>query len=258
MTLSIPVRSGAAAVAGLLALAGTAHATALDDAIEQVVQANLAAAKSQAKVDKLSDDTNELLSRYRATIEELESLRVYNGQLKTLVDAQQAEIDSLREQIDNVTNIARELTPLMAKMLDALEQFVALDVPFLKKERAERIAKLRAMMERADVTNAEKYRRILEAYQIENDYGRTIEQYKGELTAGGETRTVNFLRIGRVALIYQTLDEKESGVWDQTAGKWTQLPGTYRTALRKGFRIARKQAAPDLLRVPVPAPRSVP
>jgi hypothetical protein len=113
-------------------------------------------------------------------------------------------------------------------------------------------------MERADVTNAEKYRRILEAYQIENDYGRTIESYKGELETGGETRTVNYLRIGRVALIYQTLDEKEAGAWIKEKGEWLELPNTYRTALRKGFRIARKQAAPDLLRVPIAAPRSAP
>jgi predicted RNase H-like nuclease (RuvC/YqgF family) len=257
MQSTFALRPTAAAAAGLvLLLAGVVHATPLDNAIEQVVQANLAAAKSQGKVDKLSDETNELVSQYRSTMEQLESLQVYNGQLQTLVDAQQEEVDSLRDQIDNVTTIARELTPLMARMLEALTQFVSLDVPFLKKERAERIAKLTAMMRRADVTNAEKYRRILEAYQIENDYGRTIEYYKGELKTAGETRTVNFLRIGRVALIYQTLDEKEAGVWDREAGKWMQLPNTYRTALRKGFRIARKQAAPDLLRVPVPAPRS--
>jgi septal ring factor EnvC (AmiA/AmiB activator) len=252
-------RLTAAAAAGvILCVADLAAAGPLEEAIEQVVQANLAASRSQAKVDALSDDTAELLSQYRTTLEELESLKVYNDQLQTLVDSQNEEIDSLRTQIDNVTTIARELTPLMARMLDALEQFVVLDVPFLKKERADRVAKLRAMMERADVTNAEKYRRIVEAYQIENDYGRTIEQYKGELESEGETRTVNFLRIGRVALVYQTLDEKEQGVWNQADGKWVQLPGTYRGSLRKGFRIARKQAAPDLLRVPVPAPRSVP
>jgi len=258
MLSTVALRPTATAAGLVLLLAGAAHATPLDDAIEQVVQANLAVAKSQGKGDELSDETSGLLTQYRATIEELESLNVYNGQLQTLVDAQQEEISSLRQQIDSVTTITRELTPLMARMLEALDHFVGLDVPFLSKERSARIAKLRAMMARADVTNAEKYRRILEAYQIENDYGRTIEYYKGELEAAGETRTVNFLRIGRVALIYQTLDEKVAGVWNQTTGKWMQLPSTYRGALRKGFRIARKQAAPDLLRVPVPAPRSAP
>ncbi len=237
---------------------GTARATPLDDAIEQVMMANIVAAKAQANIDKLSDETTEMLSRYRATLEETESLRVYNQQIQTLVEAQNTEIESLRQQIDSVATIAREMTPLMVRMLDALEQFVQLDVPFLQVERRERLQKLRAMMQRADVTDAEKYRRILEAYQIENDYGRTLEAYKGELGEGGATRTVNYLRVGRVIFLYQTLDEKEAAVWDGEKRAFVPLSHTYRSSIRKAFQMARKQAAPDLLGMPVPAPRSVP
>ncbi len=112
------------------------------------------------------------------------------------------------------------------------------------------MAHLRELMGRADVTNAEKYRRILEAYQIENDYGRTIEAYRGTLADG---RTVDFLRVGRIALIYQTLDADEAAVWDQAARQWVALDSSYRTAIKQGLRIARKQAAPDMIRLPLPA-----
>ena len=114
-----------------------------------------------------------------------------------------------------------------------------------------------ASLDRADVNNAEKYRRILEAYQIENDFGRTIEAYRGSLEGDGETRTVNFLRFGRVALLYQTLDGREVGAWSQADRAWQTLDGSYRPAIRQGLRIARKQAAPDLLRLPVPAAEDV-
>jgi hypothetical protein len=102
---------------------------------------------------------------------------------------------------------------------------------------------------------AEKYRRLLEAWQIENEYGRTIEEYSGEMQVGGTTRIVDFLRIGRVALIYQTRDGELSGAWDQKQQSWVDLGDEYRAEIRAGLRMARKQAAPDLLRLPIPAPQ---
>jgi hypothetical protein len=136
-------------------------------------------------------------------------------------------------------------------MIDALDDFVELDVPFLADERHERLKGLRELMSRSDVTDAERYRRIMEAYQVENEYGRTIEAYQGELELDGSTRHVEFLRVGRVAFLYQTLDGSETGVWDHRGGSWTPAPES-RSAVRTGIRIAHKQTAPDLLRLPVP------
>ncbi|HER19893.1 MAG TPA: DUF3450 domain-containing protein, partial [Chromatiales bacterium] len=113
------------------------------------------------------------------------------------------------------------------------------------------------MMDRADVTISEKYRRLLESYQIEYDYGRNIEAYSGELEEGGETRTVDFLRIGRLALLYQTLDGQETGVWHPSERRWEKLGDEYRASVSEGIRMARKQVAPDLIRIPLSAPEDV-
>ena len=142
----------------------------------------------------------------------------------------------------------------MQKMLDTLEQFVALDVPFLVEERAKRVANLKDMMTRADVTFSEKYRRIVEAYQVEMEYGRTIEAYEGKLGAGDAARTVQFLRVGRVGLLYQTLDGRETGYWDADKRDWV-VDNHYRNAFREGIGVAKKMTAPDLLVVPVRAPK---
>jgi hypothetical protein len=101
------------------------------------------------------------------------------------------------------------------------------------------------------VTVAEKYRRVLEAYQIENDFGHTIEAYHGNLEQEGVTREVDFLRIGRLALFYQTRDGEESGTW--TPEGWQRIDDGYGRAIRQGLRIAKRQAAPDLLLLPLPA-----
>ena len=164
-------------------------------------------------------------------------------------------MQALSDSIGNIALIERQIVPLMIRMLDALEEFVALDTPFLEKERTDRVGRLREMMERSDVTAAEKLRLVLEGYQIENDYGRTIEAYKGSTDVDGRELEVDFLRIGRVALLYQTVGGATTGVWDQTAREFIQLPPeTYKAQVADGLRVARKQVAPDMLIVPVSAP----
>ncbi len=211
------------------------------------------AAEVQRRVDAISDETDDLLAQYRTVLKQIDSIGVYNRQMRELIASQEAELASLDDQLSRVQEVGRSVTPLMLRMIDAIEKFVALDVPFLIEERTQRIAELRRLMTRADVTNAEKYRQIMEAYQIENEYGRTIEAYRGALELEGRETTVDFLRFGRIALVYQSLDEAEAGVWNQETRSWEPLDSSYRSAIRQGLRIARKQAAPDLIRLPLPA-----
>jgi hypothetical protein len=242
----------ALAVALLLASA-TAPAQTLAQAVDARTSGNAEGMESQRRIDTLSEETDKMLAEYRTRLKQIDALRIYNSQMEQLIASQEIEMASLRRQIDDVEVVGRGVTPLMLKMIDSLDAFVALDVPFLKEERTRRLEHLRELMGRADVTNAEKYRRILEAYQIENDYGRTIEAYRGTLPDG---RTVDFLRVGRITLVYQSLDADEAAVWDQEGRDWVELDSSYRTAIKQGLRIARKQSAPDLIRLPLPAARA--
>lgn len=252
------VRHGLAVTLVALSTAVPVSATIagdLDTAIGLVLKMNEAAAQSQKKVSSLDDDTADLLSEYRAVQQQILSLKQYNDQIQKLVDGQDEQAGKLQTQIDEATMVGRGVTPMMVKMVDSLAKFVELDVPFLAKERQERVMQLQKLLNRPDVTEAERYRRITEAFQIENEYGRTIEAYRGQLTsADGNERTVEFLRIGRTALIYRTIEGSEIGAWNQQTRQWEPLPSQYRSPIKRGFRIARKQAAPDLFHVPVPAP----
>jgi hypothetical protein len=232
---SLFVAGGFAAALVAVSVASTLGARAageLEPVVTQRVEANDDGAQSQVRVDKLSDETDLLATEYRAVLKQTDALLIYNRQITGLVESQDREMASLRGQ---------------------METFVELDVPFLQKERAARIADLHDLMQRSDVTDAERFRRILESYQIENEYGRTIEAYSGELEVDGKNRIVDFLRVGRTVLIYQTRDGSEAGVWDQDARAWKPVPGDYKSAIRQGLMIARKQAAPDMLRLPVQA-----
>lgn len=226
----------------------------LDTVVKERMDADAAARASQQRVEALDDETQKLLSEYRKAVADAESYARYAKQLEAQIASQGEEIASIEQQMAQIEQTARDVGPLMDKMLDTLAQFVELDVPFLVEERARRVKTLQEMMSRADVTFSEKYRRIVEAYQVELEYGRTIEAYEGQLGTGDEARTVQFLRVGRVTLLYQTLDGKETGYWNAEKKDWV-VDDHYAHAFKEGLAVARKMSAPELLIVPVPAPK---
>ena len=209
-----------------------------------------AARQAQQTINSLDDKTRDATSEYRSTLQEVESLKRYNEQLDLQVQSQSEEMKSIQQQIVQIERTAREITPLLVKMVNTFGQFVELDMPFLPDERKQRVAQIKEMLTRADVTLSEKYRRIMEAWQIEVEYGRTIEAYQGKV---GD-KTVDFLRIGRIALLYQALDGDETAYWDSSKKEWV-VDGDYRGYVKDGLKIARKQGAPNLLIAPVPAPK---
>ena len=245
------------ALAGALCLS-PAFALAQSDKLDRVVKEQLgadeAARASQERINKLDDETQRLLSEYRRALADAESYAIYAEQLAAQVESQNQEMNAMQQQLVEVETTSREVAPLMQRMLDTLEQFVALDVPFLLDERRDRVAKLKQMMTRADVTISEKFRRIIEAYQVEMDYGRTVEAYDAKLGDNADARTVQLLRVGRVGLLYQTLDGKETGYWNAAVKDWV-VDDAYGHSFKEGIAVARKTRAPEMMILPVPAPK---
>ena len=203
----------------------------------------------------LAQDASDAATRYAQAVAASLSLERFNKQLEDQVRSQEAEMASIQRQLVEIDTTNRQVQPLMQQMVDTLERFVQLDVPFLIEERTARIDNLKTVMSRADVTISEKYRKILEAYQIELDYGRTFDWYEGRLGTGPGARTVEFARLGRVSLMYRTLDGSETGYWDAQKKDWVADP-SYNGAVEEAIRVA-KGGTPDLLTVPVPPPQEV-
>jgi len=223
----------------------------LKPVVDEAAKINESAAKSQEKINGITDQIDSKLQQFKTLMKEIEGLEVYNTQLRKQINSQEQEMADLNSAIDEVSVVERQITPLMMRMIDGLAQFIELDMPFLPEERANRVADLRAMMDRADVAASEKFRRVMEAFQVEMDYGRTMEAYSGIHSIDGQERDVEFLRLGRTALIYQTRDASRQGVWNKQTRQWEELDSGYRTQITKGLRMAKKQLAPDLLMLPV-------
>ncbi len=213
----------------------------LDAPIDKRVEANQDGAASQKRVEAIATATDDLTSEFRLTNKKIESLNIFNKQLSAVIESQNEELASLQRQIDGVEEVGRAVTPLMLNMIDSLAKFVALDVPFLAEQRKARVDGLRVLMRRSDVADAERYRRILEAYQVENDFGRTIESYAGTVNKDGADVPVDFLRVGRIGLLYQTRDGSEVGAWNHKIKAFETLDSGYSNWVAEGLRVAKKQ-----------------
>ena len=216
--------------------------------IETNVQNNTNTKISQSKIDKLSEKEQRLLLEYRNQLQEIEILKTYNEQLRKVIEAQTEEIEKMDQQIVEIEVTQQRIMPLMSKMISTLNAFVAQDIPFLPKLRKEKAEKLKKLLAKSNLTVSQKYRYIIETYEIEMEYGRTIETYEGKLDNG---ESVNFLRIGRTGLYYLSHNEQKAGIYNTNNMKFEKLDNKYIKQIKTGIKIARKQSAPQLLKLPV-------
>ena len=245
--------------AGVISIAGGVFAQSAT--VDQVLQADQRrlqlAQESQERINGVVEGTRSLGDQYRAINKEIDGLKVYNRLMTAQTNGQKATLEDISISVDQVDVINRQIFPLMERMIDGLEQSVALDIPFLMDERSKRMADLKDIMERSDVSVAEKFRKVMEAYQIENDYGSSNEYYVQELEIDGANREYNMLRVGRIGLYFQSDDTSVTGWWNAEAGTFEILGNEHRNEVRKGLRVARQLIAPELILLPVPAAENI-
>ncbi len=233
----------------------TAKEKKLKNIVKEQITNHSQAVLSQKKISLTADLTKDITDKYRSVLRQIENARIYNQQLRNYIKEQKKEDELLRIQITEVKQTRKNIIPLMLEMYTTLESFIKNDIPFLPAERTNRLKELKKILNRADISVSEKYRRLIEAYKIENDYGNKIESYSGSQIIDGKNISVQYLRVGRLALIYQTRDGKRSAYWDQNKKQWTAISSRYQRAITRGLQVALKQKAPALLIVPIPAPQ---
>ena len=224
------------------------HSSDMESVLEVGRDNQQLSAKSQSLIDSTERQTDKIVNEWKAVSKQVEGLKLYNAQKRIQIQAQLDLMDKLDEQLVQVVVMQRQIPPLAQKMLDSLESFISLDTPFRKEERQNRIDLVRSSLAKPKVTASEQVRQVLEAYNIEAEYGRKIDTYESTLSDG---TVVNILVIGRIGMFYQTKDEQSSGRWNNETGQWDELPGSYRKPIRDGIRMAKKLAPTDMLMMPI-------
>lgn len=249
-------RSSLLVLAGLGGLLiGTTAASQTVDSLLKAEDTRIERAQAQQdEIDGIVATTRQRFDQYQGVLREIEGLQVYNNLLQAQIDDQNAQLDDLRTSIDQVSVIERQMLPLMTRMIASLELFIEADMPFLLDERRARVAFLKDLISRSDVSAAEQFRNVMDAWQREmNDYGSSSEVYSDAIEVDGVSREVEILRIGRIALLYLTPDGSQSGAWDQQNHRWVQLDPSYNDDISAGIEAV-ESGAPALFAVPVASP----
>lgn len=236
--------------------AGTARAQSIDDILTAEQQRIQQRQQNQAQLDSIATETRSLFDERQRVLKDLEGIQVHNRMMQARVDDQNRQLTNLRSSIDRVTDVERQILPLMTRMVAGLERFIENDVPFLLDERMSNVERLRGLMDRSDVTVASQFRNVLEAWQIEmTDYGKQSEVYTGQIEAvDGTTREVEFLRVGRVALVYITPDDSIVAAWNRRTESWERLPDSYVEPVRTAMNVIQGDITPRMFVIPVLPP----
>ncbi|NNC99418.1 MAG: DUF3450 domain-containing protein [Gammaproteobacteria bacterium] len=229
-------------------------ADTLDDIINSGIARQKAAAASQKRIDAVSEQTEKIIANYEQERKVVDGLKVYNDRLQRTLTAQEIAMGKLEKSIDDASLIERQIVPLMLRMIEGLDRFIAADIPFKLEQREARVERIRGYLTNANISAAERFRQVLEAYSIENNYGTSIDVYTDTLSLAAGELTVNILQVGRTGLYYQTLDGAASGYYDKTDGAWKDLDSSHNEGITQAIRITQGKESKGLMKLPVAAP----
>ena len=223
----------------------------VDSTIKLSVESSNLSIDAQEKIEKLDEISKKLYFDYKDTLNEYKALKSYDDQLSKIIDAQFAEIENINNQIDSLDDINIDILPLLKTMTDTLRKVINLDIPFLKDDRIKRVNSLDELLLRADITTAEKFRKVFEAYQIEANFGKTIENYAGYIVLDNTEVAVDFFRLGRLGLYYRTPNGKETGYWDINTNDWSHEGSSLDADIKAALDISNRQSPPNFITLPL-------
>lgn len=224
--------------------------TLLQEAINIEASSSNDASNRQEFIDNIDAEIITLTGDIQFLSQQLDLTNIYNRQLQELIDSQNAEIISINNQMIELDKTNKGILPTLEEMVNTLESIIEKDTPFLLTERKLRVDELKNILKQSNISTSEKFRRVFEAYQIENEYGRTIESYRDEIFFDSNTYNVEIFRLGRVGLYARTSDGRHTAMYSKKDGMWIRKKGID-SELVIALKIARKELPPSLLKLPI-------
>ena len=207
--------------------------------------------ETQRKEDRWAEERAELEARYRAAKAGVETLEKQEAILEKKDQVLERQVNEMTRRLEESERLEQGLQEVMETILSRLGNWIEQDLPFLPEERTERIRALEEALALTDTSAGEKLRRLLEALQVECEYGDTVEVYQQKIEVEGEPIFADIFRLGRLSIFWQTPDGTRVGEYDRVADRWVELPTKYRRGIRAAIEMAAKQRPVELVKLPV-------
>ncbi|GHA12363.1 DUF3450 domain-containing protein [Arenicella chitinivorans] len=235
----------------------TAQADKTDDILNSGLSRQRAGAESQKRIDAISEQTEKTVAQYQQQRKNVEVLKKFNDRMRRTLDAQVVAMQKLERSIEDASQIERQIVPLMLSMIDGLERFIDADIPFKLDERRARVKRIKGYLTNANISAAERFRQVLEAYSTESAYGNSIDVFTEELDLPSGKLAVNILQVGRSGLYYLTTDGQQAGYWDVSDKQWKPLDSSHNAGITDAIRMTQGKDVKDLMVLPTRAPEAI-
>ena len=212
------------------------------------VEAQQTQAALQEQIDAADEQTREQLEELRRLERDTQQLKADNASLTGRLAEEAERQQRLATALDTLEETRAALPVIEQNMSAQLSQWIENDLPFLSEER---LARVERQPDEQGENTIERINGLLEAWRVELDYGREMDNWRGRLSQDGSEREVDFLRVGRIGFYYLTPDGREGGVWSADSNEWQPLDDEYLREVRNGLRVAEDQRAPELLTLPL-------
>lgn len=208
----------------------------------------------QKKLDDWTGNKAQLLSEIRDLEIRHSWLEYQLNKYDNYIKDQKAVIKGLKRKKLVVKKIRIKLEPALDTVVKHLEKFVLADLPFLETERQTRLQFLKDSLTDYHIDLSEKLRRVLEALQVEAEYGKMVEKTETVLMIHQQATKVVVLRIGRLAMFYRSVDGKQVGLWDKKLKNWNPLPLKYSSVIAQAAETASGKRSAEILCLPMNKP----
>ena len=220
--------------------------------VEQPVRQSINIRKdTQHSREKWLEERDRMLMELDRIENENRQLEAERKNLTAQVADTRQRIAQKQHELKGIRQISSDIEPFLQETFQWLEHECSTGLPFLEKERQERMKRLKALMDDPDCSISEKFRRLMEALLIEAEYGTSVEVSSENIDLAGDSVLVNVLRLGRLNLFYQTLDRSACGFYNMATRRWEQLPRRYERDIDMAVDMALKRRPVELVNLPV-------